>query len=214
MEKQINIGFIVFAFIFFITLPFHPYAHSYLIKALPAFIASMSCFCMLKKPFDALFMGMGFLLCMSGDIFLDINREVYFVQGLASFLVGHIFFSLVFARKFHYSFPKAIKACLVFIYLGILSFFIIPHLGSLLIPVTAYMFIIGIMGISACFIDVPSPYILIGASLFVFSDSIIAISKFVLPFNQSLYFIIFSYYSALFFIQYGIRKEYGKTKYK
>ena len=92
---------------------------------------------------------------MAEDIFLDLNRELYFVQ------------------------------------------------------VVAYMVVIGIMGITAAFIKTELPYIFIGASLFVFSDSIIAISKFLYPFQASPYFIMFFYFSSLFFIQFGARKEFA-----
>ena len=211
MKNKINIFFIIFALLFIITLPVHPYPFCYLIKAVPALLSSIGCFFLIKKRSDALLMGIGFLFCMAGDIFLDLNREVFFVQGLGSFLAGHIFFSIVFIRKFHYSFTNAIKAGLVLIYLIILSFILIPNLGSLFIPVVAYMLVIGIMGISAAFLKNKSPYIFIGASVFVFSDSIIAISKFLWPFGASPYFIMFFYFSALFLIQFGALKEYGNN---
>ncbi len=212
MKNKINVFFIVFALFFILTLPFKPYPFSYLIKAVPALLSSFACFFIIKERSDALLMGTGFLFCMAGDIFLDLNRELYFVQGLASFLVGHIFFSILFILKFHYSLTNAVKAFFVLIYIIVLASVLLPHLGSLFIPVVAYMIIIGIMGLSAAFVKSKSPYIFIGASLFVFSDSIIAVSKFLWPFKASLYFIMFFYFSSLFFIQFGALKEYGNLK--
>jgi len=209
MKSKINLFFIVSAFLFLLTLPFHPYHFSYLIKALPALVSSIACIFMLKNRTDALLMGTGFLFCMAGDIFLDINRELYFVQGLGSFLAGHIFFSILFIHKFSYSFSNAIKAGFVLLYIIILAFLLIPHLGSLFLPVVVYMCVIGIMGITAAFVKTKSPHIFIGASLFVFSDSIIAVSKFLYPFSTSPYFIMFFYFSSLFFIQFGARKEFA-----
>jgi len=211
MKNKINLFFIVFALVFLISISVKPYPFSYLIKAVPALLSALGCFFLLKKRSDSLLMGFGFLFCMSGDIFLDINRELFFVQGLGSFLIGHVLFALVFIRKFHYSSLNAIKALFVLIYLIVISFILIPHLGSLMIPVVAYMVVIGVMGLSAAFLKTTSPHIFIGASLFVFSDSIIAISKFLWPCEASLYFIIFFYFSSLFFIQYGAIKEYGKN---
>ena len=211
MKNKINLFFIVFALLFIITLPFHPYPFCYLIKAVPALLSSIGCFFLIKKRSDAILMGIGFLFCLAGDVFLDLNREAFFVQGLGSFLAGHIFFSIVFISKFHKSFFNLIKAGFVLAYLIILSFVLIPHLGSLFIPVVAYVCVIGIMGISAAFLKTSSPHIFIGASLFVFSDSIIAVSKFLWPFGASPYFIMFFYFSSLFFIQFGAIKEYGRV---
>ena len=70
------------------------------------------------------------------------------------------------------------------------------------------------MGLSAAFLQTSSPHIFIGASLFVFSDSIIAVSKFLWPFGASPYFIMCFYFSSLFFIQFGVIKEYGKSQQK
>ncbi len=208
MKNKINLLFIVSAVLFISTLPFHPYPFSYIIKAIPALVSAIACLFLINRRSDALLMGTGFLFCMAGDIFLDLNREVFFVQGLASFLAGHIFFSILFIRKFNYSLSNTIKAGFVLIYIVSLAFVLIPHLGHLFIPVIAYMCVIGIMGISAAFFKAKSPIVFIGTSLFVFSDSIIAVSKFLWPFQASLYFIIFFYFSALFFIQFGILKEY------
>ena len=211
MRSKTNLFFIIFAFLFILSLPFHPYPFSYLIKAVPALLSSIACIFMIKNRTDALLLGTGFLFCMAGDIFLDLNRELFFVQGLGSFLAGHIFFSILFIRKFNYSFSNALKASFVLLYIIILSFIMIPHLGSLLIPVVAYIVVIGIMGITAAFVKSKLPYIFIGASLFVFSDSIIAVSKFLYPFNASPYFIMFFYFSSLFFIQLGVLKEFADT---
>ena len=210
MKNKINLFFIIFALLFIITLPFHPYPFCYLIKAVPALLSSIGCFFLIKKRSDAILMGIGFLFCMAGDVFLDLNREVFFVQGLGSFLAGHIFFSIVFIRKFHYSSFNLIKAGFVLAYLIILSFVLIPHLGALFIPVVAYICVIGIMGLSAAFLKTLSPHIFIGASLFVLSDSIIAVSKFLWSFGASPYLIMFFYFSSLFFIQFGAIKEYGR----
>ncbi|MCD4743775.1 MAG: lysoplasmalogenase [Desulfobacteraceae bacterium] len=214
IKNKINPLFITFALLFILTLPFHPYPFCYLIKAVPAALASIGCFLIIKNRTDSLLMGIGFLFCMAGDIFLDLNRELFFVQGLGSFLAGHVFFSILFIRKFSYSFTNAIKAGFVLLYIIILAFILIPHLGSLFIPVVAYMCVIGIMGISAAFLKNASPYIFIGASLFVFSDSIIALTKFLFPFQASHYFIMFFYFSAIFFIQFGALKEYGDSSQK
>jgi uncharacterized membrane protein YhhN len=211
MKSKINLFFLIFAILFILTLPFHPYPFSYLIKAVPALISAIACLIIIKNRTDALLMGIGFLFCMAGDIFLDLNREIYFVQGLGSFLAGHIFFSILFIRKFSYSFSKTVKAGFVLLYIILLAFLLIPHLGNLFIPVVAYMSVIGIMGITAAFVKTRSPHIFIGASLFVFSDSIIAVSKFLYPFSTSPYFIMFFYFSSLFFIQIGARKEFADT---
>ncbi len=211
MKNKINLLFSLFAVLFILTLPFHPYSWSFLPKAIPALIAASACIFLLKKRSDALPMGLGFLFCMAGDIFLDLDRELYFVQGLASFLMGHIMFLIMFIRKFNYTRAGALKAGGIVIYIIVISFVLIPHLGTLFIPVTAYMLVIGAMGISAAFVKTCKPYIFIGSSIFILSDSIIAITKFLWTFDHRIYFIISLYFTALFFIQYGVIKEFGRT---
>ena len=127
-----------------------------------------------------------------GDIFLMIpdpeNTKRFFKPGLAAFLLGHIFYMIVFASRFvsmetipFYAWPIA----LVFLATGITAFAIIrPHAGPMLKAITAYVVIIVLMGIStvAPLGSVPVTGAVIamsGAFIFMISDTLNAYNRFV-----------------------------------
>ncbi len=126
-------------------------------------------------------LGAAFLLSSFGDYFLALDdEETNFPRGLGSFLLAHVFYLIVLV-------PMAVTpqggylvgiAVLVFIAAGTLIW-LWPKLGKLRLPVLLYMTVISAMAIAA--FSVPSPWLGIGALLFVFSDAVIAVGKFRRP---------------------------------
>ena len=85
-----------------------------------------------------------------------------------------------------------------------LSIALTPRLGGLTIPVYAYVFIITLMVIFAVFRGAPSPAVWIGAVLFLLSDAIIAVQKFMeIDVPQESILIMASYYLAQILIGEG-----------
>jgi uncharacterized membrane protein YhhN len=82
-----------------------------------------------------------------------------------------------------------------------------PHLGDMLIPVAAYLFIILAMGISAALGTANHFLVIAGALLFILSDSLIAINRFLTPVPLSDFLIMITYYLAQFFITFGASKQ-------
>ncbi|TWF44460.1 putative membrane protein YhhN [Chitinophaga polysaccharea] len=113
-----------------------------------------------------------------------------FLPGLGSFLLAHVMY-IIFFLKIRYSNPPvpSCKYPLIFLHAAIIIFFILylaPHLGNLAIPVIIYALTISVMVQSVLhafhFRRQPAAwYCLIGALLFMFSDSLIAVGKFVHP---------------------------------
>ncbi len=128
------------------------------------------------------------LFSMAGDIFLAVDRQNLFVFGLASFLLGHLTYTVVFLRHRQ---PDALGGFAKFIVAGLIGFTILmsillwPALGVLKIPVILYIVAITIMGITACTSKFDPRFVIFGALSFIFSDSIIAIDKFLYPFDMS-----------------------------
>ena len=87
-----------------------------------------------------------------------------------------------------------------FIIMGVLLF---PRLGDMLIPVAAYLFIILAMGISAALGTANRTLVIVGALLFILSDSLIAINRFLTPVPLAGFLIMITYYLAQFFITFG-----------
>ena len=82
-----------------------------------------------------------------------------------------------------------------------------PHLGDMLTPVAAYLFIILVMGISAALGAANHALVIAGALLFILSDSLIAMNRFLTPVPLSGFLIMMTYYLAQFSITFGSLKQ-------
>ncbi|MBB6095320.1 putative membrane protein YhhN [Povalibacter uvarum] len=119
------------------------------------------------------------LLCSAaGDAFLGIDGERLFVPGLASFLIAHVFYATIFVRSGSPVLSrrrKIVFAAIVAFAVGYATI-LWPVLGALQWPVTAYMTVITVMAL--CSLRMRSPLLPLGAILFMISDSLIALGKF------------------------------------
>lgn len=152
-----------------------------------------------------------------GDVLLMVQGQVegVFIFGLAAFLVAHVFyiFSYNLAKykepgELNKSFVRTRIAFLLFIG-GALIYMLFPFLTDLLIPVIVYTAVIVTMGIFALLrrgwtIDKSFIMVYSGALLFIMSDSIIAINKFMSPIVQASLLIMATYIVAQFLIVKGI----------
>lgn len=166
----------------------------------------------LKKNIEKL-VAVGLFFGCLGDIFLMLNENM-FVAGLASFLIGHILYVIAFSKQ---TSAKALSKHKSYILIaGILASFsyylysiLIPSLGPLKIPVILYIIVIAAMAFFAYTRRYQTNTLsfiicLIGALLFIFSDSILALNKFVAYLANSGLYIMSSYILAQYFITLGI----------
>jgi len=131
----------------------------------------------------------GLAFSVLGDVLLAIPADV-FVFGLAAFLCAHLAYLRAYCGK---TLRPALPALLTSAVIGISLFGILSShgLGPLLLPVSVYALAISAMlwralacgGVAA-----------LGAGLFVFSDSLIGIDRFVTPFAAAPYLIILAYW--------------------
>lgn len=142
--------------------------------------------------------------------------ELYFIFGLVAFLLAHILFIVLFTQQtlVSISFKKPLFwvgfVCATIYLISILSL-LIPTLGDLKFPVTGYALTITIMlktALKGTFDwQGNSKYmVLIGATFFVISDSILAINKFHSPVTAASFSIMITYLIAQFSITFGILK--------
>jgi uncharacterized membrane protein YhhN len=114
-----------------------------------------------------------------GDIALLFDGSAPFIAGLSAFL------------------------------LVLLMVILVPHLGSLLIPVVGYGVVIAAMAISAtrC-----SPLVVVGATLFLLSDSVLAVNRFVPDANlwQPGLLIMLTYIGGQSLITWGLVRSWGQ----
>ncbi|WP_066219282.1 lysoplasmalogenase [Formosa haliotis] len=148
-----------------------------------------------------------------GDILLMFtnNSQMFFTLGLVAFLFAHLMYILIFIKD-RRSFKKGVfflTICLLYALLFI--HFLQPHLGSLLTPVIIYIIAILSM-VTTAFLrhkkNNPQAYyfILTGAILFMISDSILAINKFIAPIPFESIGIMLPYGLAQLLLVLGIKK--------
>ena len=139
------------------------------------------------------------LFCLAGDILL--LKEAYFIFGLGSFLIAHLFFAYGFVvlEGFYFTWWSFLS----FLGLGIcILFWLKPDLGNLELPVAIYIFVISFMawqGIGLFHKKRTREYALIAIAvlLFMFSDMMIAVNKFKNPFHLSGIVILSTYWMSI-----------------
>ena len=147
-----------------------------------------------------------------GDVLLlfVFHSNSYFLLGLISFLLAHLFYILLFFKlqnDAHRNFNRYTSFVLLYLF-GFL-YFLWESLGEMKIPVMIYAIVISVMLFIAIQINLSrknkaSQLILVGAFFFVVSDSVLAENKFHSPIYLSSFWIMCTYLSAQFLLVYGI----------
>jgi len=152
---------------------------------------------------------------MLGDISLMIGREgKWFMIGLGSFLVGHIFYIITYlllSASSLLQFPP-IGWFLLLPLVGLTLFFFLRikgNMGELQIPTMIYLVVIFLMSFFAMLLlSVFSPlafiFVYIGPILFIISDGLIAVDKFDTKISKEGVYVMITYVLAQLFITQGI----------
>lgn len=154
------------------------------------------------------------IFSLMGDVFLMFVDQSpnFFMLGLASFFLAHVFYILIFWKRRNSKInPVGFLAILIVYAIGL--FYLLKNsLGGLLIPVIFYIIIILLMAITAFLRQgkvskISFVLVFLGAILFVISDSILALNKFYMPLRFSSVSIMLSYALAQYFIVMGLLKQ-------
>ncbi|MCO5204656.1 MAG: lysoplasmalogenase [Anaerolineae bacterium] len=174
-------------------------------KPIPVLCLALWAYWLPQKSSYRIWLIAGLILCMFGDILLEASRvwdnDSYFLFGLVSFLLGHVAYIVMFTRDSRKLFP--VRAILAYGY-GILiyaSLYTQGDLGDMTFPVVFYVLVImtmvwraasrvGVAGIGRFSAQIG----LIGALLFAFSDSVLAINRFAVDLPLSVYIVIITYW--------------------
>ena len=130
--------------------------------------------------------------CLVGDVLLMLPRDL-FVPGLLAFLVGHVLFIVGLLQPpspagtppFAFSTTGLVVASLVAVAYGAVPATLIFRAlardggGALIAPVAVYLVAILTMAVLAANVGVPAAAT--GAALFVVSDTVLALGRFVRP---------------------------------
>lgn len=148
-----------------------------------------------------------------GDVLLlfQDKKDIFFLLGLSSFLLAHIFYIIYFHRVRIKERVKNNSWFLVIVvaYYAILISFLSPYLGDMKLPVRIYGIVISFMFMLALHMlfirnKEAGKWMMIGALLFVLSDSLLALNKFYQSFEFAGVLIILTYALAQFFIVKGV----------
>ncbi|MFC1516607.1 lysoplasmalogenase [Thermodesulfobacteriota bacterium] len=153
----------------------------------------------------------GLIFCLAGDVCLAVPGNKWFLAGLVSFLLGHLFYIFAF---FYVAAPglwSAAGATIFFFISTGIYFHLKPHLGSMNIPVLFYVVVITVMLSVAWSVLVDSGFALpgrvmvfSGALLFYVSDLFVARNRFLKKefFNRLMGLPL--YYSGQFILAFSV----------
>jgi uncharacterized membrane protein YhhN len=157
-----------------------------------------------------------FVFSWLGDSFLMYQKldDIYFLLGLASFLIAHVFYMFAFKIWFEENHETPLlkrhpwMGMLLFVYAIAMYKMLEPDLGTMKLPVVLYIGVILGMTLLALnrFRKVAAPsfrWIFLGALAFLASDSILAYNKFVEDVDYSGILIMSTYCFAQFAIMKG-----------
>ena len=148
----------------------------------------------------------------AGDVLLMFvpQNDIFFLLGLSAFLIAHIFYILFFH---HVRVKEHVKGnpwllIVVVVYYAVLISLLSPYLLDMKIPVLVYGIVISFMFMLAMHMlfiknKVAGIWMMVGALLFVISDSTLAINKFYQPFAAAGVLIMLTYGLAQLFIVKG-----------
>jgi len=206
LNKSLYSISLIFALLFLATMHMSPYPFDFAVKTIPILCLAVLAFRNITG-IKGILIGIGLLFSGCGDVLLHIDGGAYFVHGLGSFLIAHLFYIAAFIRQPAIARPRLPVLLAIGVFGVIMGVQLFPHLGDMLIPVAAYLFIIFAMGISAALGAANHTLVIAGAGLFILSDSLIAINQFLTPVPLSDLLIMITYYLAQLFITFGSSKQ-------
>jgi uncharacterized membrane protein YhhN len=156
------------------------------------------------------------LFALAGDVFLMIRGQDMFIPGLASFLIMQWLYIFTFGRQIQLKLSSAfalVRLVPFLLYAAMLFGVISPRLTDPLIKIAVgiYAISIALMAWTALLrlnsVSVNSfRFVFAGAILFLISDSLIAIGRFVVHFPLEALWIMGTYSAAQFMIVTGLLK--------
>ncbi|WP_239615597.1 lysoplasmalogenase [Cohnella mopanensis] len=147
----------------------------------------------------------GLVFCMMGDGLL-----VWFIVGLSSFLIGHLFYMTAFFSKRSLSKLRVATIIPIALYAAFMGNELIHALirddkHTLIVPVIVYVAVISLMAWSAILSG--NKLAIAGSLLFVTSDSILSWNLFVSDVAYSGVWIMTTYYAAQFLMAHSLRPQ-------
>jgi uncharacterized membrane protein YhhN len=159
----------------------------------------------------AIFIIIGLLFCLGGDVFLALPQDKMFLLGLVSFLLGHVCYVIGFFWISEPSNMTLIGVIITTLVAVLIYAWLKPHLGAMKKPVIAYILVISFMFVGAwSVLGMPQQsisarlLIFVGAAGFYISDIFVARDRFLKNDFTNRLLGLPLYYLAQFMIAFSI----------
>jgi uncharacterized membrane protein YhhN len=210
LRAHFTVLYIAISVSYLVLLPMTNYALHFFHKALPILmlIALFHIMQFQRNPSVLL----AILFSAAGDILLALDIPNSFTLGLGSFFIAQLCYTKMLFGWRSWSTWKLFPLGLLIAFVGLCCWLIIPQSGEMKIPIVIYMLALSAMAISAIAASRPFDKLILGAALFVISDALIAINKFVFALPLQNYLIMSSYYMAQFLLITSVSKRINFDK--
>jgi uncharacterized membrane protein YhhN len=163
-----------------------------------------------------------FLFSWMGDMLLMFveKGKMFFILGLASFLVAQIGYVFLFLRTINLSGKKPFLKKKPYFLIAYIAFGLIVYIAlyeqlDTVLRVAVFVYMTALLSMSAMALNrfgnghpISFSLVFIGSLLFVFSDTMIAINRFLTPVPYEGILIMTAYISAQYLIMRGLLKQY------
>lgn len=165
-----------------------------------------------EKPYRNLLVA-GLACSALGDIFLLAKGSQWFMFGLIAFLIAHLVYVSAFSQRWRFNRTHVVSFALVAAYAflllrGLHAGVMVAGGSGLWIPVVVYVTVISLMVLGA--VGTGNRVAMVGAVLFLLSDSLLAWNKFVVPISWAGYGVMITYYLAQYCLAASIRNGGGQ----
>ncbi len=167
-------------------------------------------------------LSLAFLFSWLGDILLMLTHinPIFFIAGLFSFLIAQVFYIFLFLKTITLSGrrPFLVKKpfwVFPFMVYGMLVYMVLFSKLDDAMRVAVFIYMVALLSMAAMALNrfgnghpISFTWVLIGAFLFVISDTLIAFNKFMIPIPYEGLLVMPTYIAAQYFIMRGILKQY------
>ncbi|HMG89195.1 MAG TPA: lysoplasmalogenase [Chryseolinea sp.] len=190
-----------------------------LIPCKPMIMVTLGVYYLLSAGEDRSFMVLlAIIFSLAGDVSLmfDSVNSIYFMVGLVSFLISHVFYIIAYRQHQNSEQEDSLqgiqklRAAFPIVLAGTgLVVILYPALGAMKFPVIVYALVLVVMVLNALFrlgrtSVVSFWFVFVGAMFFMVSDSLLAVNKFLEPLPHSGLLVMSTYISAQFLIIEGL----------
>lgn len=165
---------------------------------------------------------LAFAFSWFGDLFLMFGNEemIYFMLGLFSFLVAQISYVFLFRQTIKLSggepfLPKHQTYLIGFLIYSVPIYMLLFNHLNISLKIAVLIYMLAIMAMSAMALNryktvskTSFSFVFLGSVLFVISDTLIALHKFLLPIPSERLIVMPTYMAAQFLIMWGILKQF------